>query len=355
MAARELQGVKRSVDGQKELCAQFEAHILNLNNRIAEEQLLHSQTKSALEDHREKVNIHEDQVVGLKGEIEKYKDSLHQANQNLEEAKRTFSGENQKVNRLSRAAEEFKKNAEHYKSQLDALKLSLIAKDEELASLQQSQDVLYGSLNKEVSRLFAEKQSLVARQEELEDIIDTLLTALDEEKERSEQMAAQFRKMDQNASAMEREYFLFQDDIHAKLESMDSFNTSQQELNLSLIDQINQLISQNQQILNEKEALQKSLMQIERQRSQTMETLARRDLEIEQLTASHKPFNRNLERIYEPERSRIHVVMEGDSLSQISMRYYGIPHRWVDIYEANDDIISDVNQLLVGNILIIPE
>jgi nucleoid-associated protein YgaU len=36
------------------------------------------------------------------------------------------------------------------------------------------------------------------------------------------------------------------------------------------------------------------------------------------------------------------------------MQYYGSAQRWRDIYEANRDIIADVNEINVGTTLIIP-
>lgn len=54
-----------------------------------------------------------------------------------------------------------------------------------------------------------------------------------------------------------------------------------------------------------------------------------------------------------PER-RYHVVAEGESLSRISMRYYGTATRWQDIYDANRDILRGENALRPGQRLRIP-
>ncbi len=51
---------------------------------------------------------------------------------------------------------------------------------------------------------------------------------------------------------------------------------------------------------------------------------------------------------------RYHTVGEGDSLSRISMRYYGTPGRWQEIYQANRDMLQGSNALRVGMQLRIP-
>ena len=51
---------------------------------------------------------------------------------------------------------------------------------------------------------------------------------------------------------------------------------------------------------------------------------------------------------------RIHTVAEGDSLSRISMRYYGTANRWQDIYNANREVLQNSSTLRVGMQLRIP-
>ena len=55
-----------------------------------------------------------------------------------------------------------------------------------------------------------------------------------------------------------------------------------------------------------------------------------------------------------PAPERTHTVEEGDSLSRISMRYYGTPSRWQDIYQANRELLSEANALRPGQTLRIP-
>ena len=52
--------------------------------------------------------------------------------------------------------------------------------------------------------------------------------------------------------------------------------------------------------------------------------------------------------------ARYHTVAEGDSLSRISLRYYGSANRWQEIYAANRDVLQGSNALRVGMQLRIP-
>jgi TPR repeat protein len=51
---------------------------------------------------------------------------------------------------------------------------------------------------------------------------------------------------------------------------------------------------------------------------------------------------------------RYHTVTDGDSLSRISLRYYGTANRWQDIFNANRDVLQGSNSLRVGQQLRIP-
>jgi nucleoid-associated protein YgaU len=51
---------------------------------------------------------------------------------------------------------------------------------------------------------------------------------------------------------------------------------------------------------------------------------------------------------------RVHTVADGDSLSRISLRYYGTPNRWQDIFNANRDVLQGSSTLRVGMQLRIP-
>jgi nucleoid-associated protein YgaU len=55
-----------------------------------------------------------------------------------------------------------------------------------------------------------------------------------------------------------------------------------------------------------------------------------------------------------PAQPRVHVVQEGDSLTRISVRYYGSGARWQEIYDANREVLKGENALRPGQRLKIP-
>ncbi len=51
---------------------------------------------------------------------------------------------------------------------------------------------------------------------------------------------------------------------------------------------------------------------------------------------------------------RTYVVQSGDTLSKIAKEYYGDAGKYMDIFNANTDLLSDPNKIQVGQELIIP-
>jgi nucleoid-associated protein YgaU len=53
--------------------------------------------------------------------------------------------------------------------------------------------------------------------------------------------------------------------------------------------------------------------------------------------------------------SRRHTVAEGDTLFGLAERYYGDGERFIDIYQANRDVLKRPDLLEVGAVLVIPD
>ena len=52
---------------------------------------------------------------------------------------------------------------------------------------------------------------------------------------------------------------------------------------------------------------------------------------------------------------KFHIVLKGQTLTQISQKYYGSAGNWKKILDANRDKIKDPNKLIPGTKLIIPD
>ena len=51
---------------------------------------------------------------------------------------------------------------------------------------------------------------------------------------------------------------------------------------------------------------------------------------------------------------RTYIVQSGDTLSKIAKEYYGDAGKYMDIFNANNDKLSDPDKIQVGQELIIP-
>ena len=52
---------------------------------------------------------------------------------------------------------------------------------------------------------------------------------------------------------------------------------------------------------------------------------------------------------------KFHIVRQGETLSDISYKYYGSANKWRMILDANRDVVKDANKLRPGTKIIIPE
>ena len=61
------------------------------------------------------------------------------------------------------------------------------------------------------------------------------------------------------------------------------------------------------------------------------------------------------EQIEKIKTQKFHIVLKGQTLTQISQKYYGSAGNWKKILNANRDKIKDPNKLIPGTKLIIPD
>ncbi len=72
-------------------------------------------------------------------------------------------------------------------------------------------------------------------------------------------------------------------------------------------------------------------------------------------TQSKPPNSRIYREAEKIKTQKFHIVREGDTLSEISRKYYGSVNKWRMILNANQSVIEDVNRLRPGTKLIIPD
>jgi nucleoid-associated protein YgaU len=73
-------------------------------------------------------------------------------------------------------------------------------------------------------------------------------------------------------------------------------------------------------------------------------------------TGSHKDHKAKPKEKYAPEKksTRTYTVRQGDTLQEISQKFYGTTKKWRRIYQANKSRIKDADKLTVGTKLDIP-
>jgi hypothetical protein len=90
----------------------------------------------------------------------------------------------------------------------------------------------------------------------------------------------------------------------------------------------------------------------DRHRARAVEEAQREQVEAVQRAVGRRKAADEAERA----QLRRHTVQAGETLSHLSLKYYGTANRWREIYEANQDLIGqNPNMIYAGQELIIPE
>jgi len=132
---------------------------------------------------------------------------------------------------------------------------------------------------------------------------------------------------------------------------------------------LSEVLAENQHLLKERDALllqiqkEKEQLQVEKERIKrltNMENISPAGQSLLELARELEQSANAFETDFTTQTldsaiRDIHTVAEGENLNNISMKYYGTPARWCDIYDANADLITDVKKLKVGSSLLIPE
>ena len=69
----------------------------------------------------------------------------------------------------------------------------------------------------------------------------------------------------------------------------------------------------------------------------------------------YSPGHPTVEQTGKIKTQKFHIIRKGETLSEISHKYYGSANKWQKIFDANRDAIEDVSKLKPGTKIIIPE
>ncbi len=111
---------------------------------------------------------------------------------------------------------------------------------------------------------------------------------------------------------------------------------------IDLLARIDQLEAEKKELLRQLAAVRRSQSPAENPTTAPTSTLS----------ASRPSTTETRRESVAPPRS--YVVEAGDTLNKISLKVYGNPNRWNDIYQANRDQLTSPHSLKVGQILKIP-
>ena len=291
---------------------------------------------------------------------------------------------------------ELRQLADNYDNQVHTLSLRLKEMQEQLASSEQKH---HSYETVEAARLELVAQAHSLRQEK-DDLVHQL-EVLREERELWEKEVAKVKRsalpeeevakiQDEAAAAktslaalQEKESALVGENqrLVAKLETLQQLLETGQRTHT----QLQQLAKANQALLSEMAALQQKerekesqerqmqaqkervLQDLKEQLKEQQEALA--TLRSTKLALHHELSSLKVEQTrLQEERSaaarshterrqlgqKRHLVVAGDTLSTISQQYYGTSKRWREIYDANQESISNPKQIKVGSELVIP-
>ncbi len=71
-------------------------------------------------------------------------------------------------------------------------------------------------------------------------------------------------------------------------------------------------------------------------------------------TGTVEPADQNADEPLAPVGGQVYTVQKGDTLYELARRFYNDQSRWREIWQANENRVSDPNKLQVGMKLIIP-
>ncbi|MCH1429770.1 MAG: LysM peptidoglycan-binding domain-containing protein [Chlamydiales bacterium] len=260
--------------------------------------------------------------------------SLHEQNQN-------FSNE---INNIRDQLSQFQTSSDSSTQQLTQEKDEISTK---LASSEQSLNLLKNELEATILKRKEDKQqtetilgSLNELQQEAnkkEQELQQLQAMLAEQQSKNQELSKEVNKLSELQLAYEKEKALRQ---------------QQEQHFTALAGNLEEQRGSLQKLLESKEYLKREYEALKTSHLQLLKKVADQGSSESKAIAANT-YTPNSSSFQQQSR-KVHTISRGDTLTGISMEYYGTTKKWRAIYDANKDTVTDINRLKVGTNLIIP-
>lgn len=306
-------------------------------------------------DNDNEINFFQYTIKEQQMEIEQLKGNLNNLSNHVElEKNRSLAFQKASDTELQRISE-LEQQLQYTTRNADDLKEGTTVKDQEIKELEYRVSQLSYELDQEYTKSeeissqleseFVEGHNLRTYTQNLEQQVDGLHDEISEKERALSQIVERDRETQFDYNQLQVE--------------LRSLQAERDLLERKYSEQLNLLLEQQELVntlSNDLSAQKEAMNQIERSRQEIA-------YELENTNKENTPFIRELtKRMNHSTTSKevssttiTHVVAEGDTLSSISMQYYGTPNRWIDVYNANRKMIPNKNSLNDGIKLIIPK
>ncbi len=242
-------------------------------------------------------------------------------------------------------------------SQLDAERTRAMDLEEELDNVSSKHDAEYYRANtleqtvedhqKQISNLLNQLNEISDNYEqertkssELEKNLFKVMSKLDQKEQTLDQILSDNKVTDEEFSTLKKE-------IDALRKERDAFAKERDLLSKKNAQQMKLLLQQQeivQKLSGDIKSQQEAMKQIEQNRSEIQEQAATSKILGEnEPKSTHATVNGSSMGSNEKGDNTTHKVKHGETLTTISVAYYGTPNRWIDIYNANTDQLKSKN------------
>lgn len=324
-------------------------------------------------------------VKELESHLSQTQEELRDKNTQLE----TLAVAQEHFHGLSEQLALLEKERADLKAELDRVSVEEQQTAEQYVQLQQEYESLTertATLSTELDQWRSKAGGSAAQLKELKEMLARENRKTEDFKKKMDQLFPQYDREKERNSELQHQV----EKISSRLHEAENALRAAEAREMGSQDRVGRLVDENRKLAKEKEGLIHQLRQeqnrLKEQRDladklsqslhsqkSTLDRMEKSQLELVSELETQRTANSHLIREYhkpgknetspQPKEQNsslitfkgIHIVADGENLNNISMKYYNTPNRWADIYETNQDVISDVNRLQVGTPLVIPD